>query len=39
MAIGAKVRADGRTADQMRPLKITPDFISPPPWMTACPDF
>jgi len=22
------VRADGRTADQMRPLKITPDFIS-----------
>ncbi len=22
------MRADGRTADQMRPLKITPDFIS-----------
>jgi len=21
-------RADGRTADQMRPLKITPDYIS-----------
>src|SRR5437762_2864846 len=25
---GGRVRADGRTADQMRPLKITPDFIS-----------
>ena len=22
------MRVDGRTADQMRPLKITPDFIS-----------
>lgn len=25
---GGKVRSDGRSADQMRPLKITPDFIS-----------
>jgi ribonuclease PH len=25
---GGKVRIDGRTADQMRALKITPDFIS-----------
>src|SRR5947209_18046666 len=25
---GGRVRADGRTADQMRPLKITTDFIS-----------
>jgi len=25
---GGRVRADGRTAEQMRPLKITPDFIS-----------
>src|SRR3989449_9890524 len=28
MTAGGIVRADGRTADQMRPLKITPDFIS-----------
>src|SRR5712664_2643376 len=28
MTTGGRVRADGRTADQMRPLKITPDFIS-----------
>src|SRR5262249_57558419 len=27
-AAGGKMRADGRAADQMRPLKITPDFIS-----------
>src|SRR5256885_12867813 len=27
-AAGGRVRVDGRTADQMRPLKITPDFIS-----------
>jgi len=26
--MGGFVRADGRTADQIRPLKITPDFIS-----------
>src|SRR5205085_12135008 len=26
---GGRVRPDGRGADQMRPLKITPDFISP----------
>jgi ribonuclease PH len=25
---GGKVRIDGRSVDQMRPLKITPDFIS-----------
>ena len=25
---GGKVRMDGRGVDQMRPLKITPDFIS-----------
>src|SRR5499427_241415 len=25
---GANLRADGRGADQIRPLKITPDFIS-----------
>src|SRR5260370_16944848 len=28
MTDGGRVRADGRTAEQMRPLKITPDFIS-----------
>src|SRR5882672_1673382 len=28
MTAGGRVRVDGRTADQMRPLKITPDFIS-----------
>src|ERR1700693_785524 len=28
MTAGERVRVDGRTADQMRPLKITPDFIS-----------
>src|SRR5260370_40762740 len=28
MTAGGRVRADGRTAEQMRPLKITPDFIS-----------
>src|SRR5450432_2464479 len=28
MAIGPKQRNDGRNVDQMRPLKITPDFIS-----------
>src|SRR5439155_1347162 len=28
MSTGGRVRVDGRTADQMRPLKITPDFIS-----------
>jgi len=27
-APGGKLRIDGRSADQMRPLKITPDFIS-----------
>src|SRR5260370_36266917 len=27
--LGGKVRPDGRGADQMRALKITPDFISP----------
>src|SRR2546428_5681141 len=27
MTAGGIVRADGRTAEQMRPLKITPDFI------------
>src|ERR671922_731243 len=26
--MGGRVRSDGRAADQMRPLKITPDFIS-----------
>jgi ribonuclease PH len=28
MAITTKQRADGRNPDQMRALKITPDFIS-----------
>src|SRR5204863_4819823 len=28
LTAGGRVRVDGRTADQMRPLKITPDFIS-----------
>src|SRR5260370_37518872 len=28
MTAGGRVRVDGRTADQMRPLKITPDFSS-----------
>src|SRR3984893_3599442 len=28
MALGTRQRSDGRHADQMRPLKITPDFIS-----------
>src|SRR6266576_252344 len=28
LTAGGRVRADGRTTDQMRPLKITPDFIS-----------
>src|SRR5450755_1058384 len=28
MAIGPKQRNDGRNADQLRPLKITPDFIA-----------
>src|SRR6266481_5859662 len=28
MTAGGRVRVDGRTAEQMRPLKITPDFIS-----------
>lgn len=28
MAIGPKQRSDGRNADQLRPLKITPDFIA-----------
>src|SRR6266704_2803872 len=28
MSTGGRVRVDGRTADQMRPLKITPDYIS-----------
>src|SRR5260370_17327342 len=28
MSVGGRVRIDGRTADQMRPLKITPDYIS-----------
>src|SRR5579863_329761 len=26
--MGGKMRIDGRTSDQMRPLKMTPDFIS-----------